>query len=83
MRRTDAAGGEYIGVLVAKCVDCIDDGGFVVLHNTAFAKVDADFTEAAGEVIQVGVGGAAGEDFVTDDQNCCCGIGHGGAFFFV
>ena len=68
MRRPDAAGGEDVIVGDAQRVERRDDRVLVVGDHAHFLQIDADGGEIIGDVADVLVLGAAGEDFVADDQ---------------
>ena len=69
MRRADAAGGEEIVELGAQLVDGGDDRVGDVGDDARLAQGHADLVEADGDVVEVGVLRAAGEDLVADDQD--------------
>ena len=70
MRRPDAAGGEDVVVASAQCVDGRDDLVLLVGHDANLLQVDADRRHDVGEMPDVPVLGAAGQDFVADDDHC-------------
>ena len=74
MRRADAAGGEDMGELRPAFVDRGDDGLRHVGDDPGLAQRDADLAQPGGEVLQVGVAGAAREDLVADDQQAGGGV---------
>ena len=69
MRRADAAGGEDVVVAVAQRVDGGDDLVLLVGDDADFLQVDADRRHDVGEVADVPVLGAAGKNFVADDDH--------------
>src|SRR6185295_4022041 len=64
----DAAGGEDVVVSAAEGVHRRYDLVLHVRHDAHFAKIDPDGGKALGEVADVLVLGAAGEDLIADDQ---------------
>ena len=73
--RADAAGGEQIGVALAQGVDRGDDLGLDVRHDPDLPQVDPDTGQVLGDVADVLVLGAPGQDLVADDEE---GGGDGG-----
>ena len=69
MRRPDAAGGEHIGVAAAQRVERRDDLVLLVRHHPHLLQVDADIGEVLGDVADVLVLGAPGQDLVADDED--------------
>src|SRR6185312_251934 len=69
MRRADAAGGEDVGVAGANGIYRGGDFVFLVGDDAHLFQVDPDRRHDIGEVADVLVLGAAGEDFVADDQH--------------
>ncbi len=69
MRRTDAAGGEDVGIAGANRVDRRDDLVLLVRNDAHFLQIDADRRHHVGEVADVLVLGPAGKDFVADDEH--------------
>ena len=69
MGRADAAGGEHVGVARAQRVERGDDLGLFVGHDADFLEVDADVGEIFGDVADILVLGASGQDLVADDEN--------------
>ena len=67
MGRADAAGGQHIVVAGAKGVQRVDDLGLDVADHPRLGQVDPVGGEVFGDVVQVGVLGAAGQDLVADD----------------
>ena len=67
--RADAAGGEDVGVARAQRVDRVDDLVLVVGDDAHFLQVDADGGQVVGDVADVLVLGAPGQDLVADDEN--------------
>jgi hypothetical protein len=66
--RADAAGGEDIIVARPQSVDGGDDLGLVVGDDARFLQADAGQIQLFGQIGQIGVLGAAGQDFVADDE---------------
>ena len=66
--RADAAGGEDVGVAVAQRVERVDDRRFLVADHADLHQVDADRGQIFGDVADVLVLGAPGQDFVADHQ---------------
>src|SRR5439155_16544234 len=75
--RANAAGGEHIGVAMPERVQRGDDLDLDVGHHTHLFHVDADVGQILGDIADVLVLGAPGQDLVADDQN---GGGNDGAF---
>ena len=73
MGRADAAGGEDIGVAGAQGVQRGHDLVLDIGHDARFLQVDAQRAQELGDIVGVGVLGAAGQDLVADDQH---GGGH-------
>ena len=69
MGRADAAGGEDIVVARAQRVERGDDLVLDVGHDARLAQIDADVGEIFGDIADVAVLGAAGQDLVADDEN--------------
>src|SRR5581483_1909412 len=67
--RTDAPGGEDVGVTAAQRIHGLDDGRFIVGDDADFLQVDADAGQVAGQIADVLVFGASGENFVADDDH--------------
>ena len=67
--RADAAGGEDVGVAGAERVHRRDDLGLDVGHHAHLAEVDADIGQVLGDVADVLVLGAPGQDLVADDED--------------
>ena len=68
MGRTDAAGGEHIGVARAQRVERGDDLALLVADDAHFRQVDAERGQVFGDVADVLVLGPPGEDLVPDHQ---------------
>ena len=68
MGRADAAGGEDIGVAAAQRIERIDDRRLLVADHPHFHEVDAERGQIFGDVADVLVLGAAGQDLVADHQ---------------
>ena len=66
--RADAAGGEDVSVAGAQRVERGDDLRLLVGNDADFLQIDADGGELFGDIADVLVLGAAGEDLVADDQ---------------
>ena len=66
--RADAAGGEDVGVAVAQRVERRDDLVFLVGHDAHLPQVDAERGQIFGDVADVLVLGAPGQDLVADHQ---------------
>src|SRR5262249_61845919 len=64
----DAAGGEPGGVAVVQRVERLDDHRLVVGDDALLLQVDADIGEILGDVADVLVLGAPGQDLVADDE---------------
>ncbi len=79
VRRTDAAGGEQIGVALAQRIHRGDDVGLDVGDHPHLHEPDAELGQLAGQVRQVGVGGAARQDLVANDHD---GSGNGSSLRF-
>ena len=79
VRRADAAGGEEVGVPRPERVDRFDDLALLVRHDPDLAQIDADIGQMLGDVADVLVLGAPGEDFVADDEKGGGDRGSGGA----
>ena len=79
--RADAAGREEIVVARAQRVERGDDLLLDVGHDARLAHLDADAGQIFGDIADVAVLGAAGEDFVADDENGGGDglVGHGNA----
>ena len=73
MGRTDAAGGENIGVAGAQGVQRRDDLVLDIAHHAGFLQIDAQRAQETGDGIGIGVLGATGQDFVADDEDGGCG----------
>ncbi len=69
MRRADAAGGEDIVIARTQRVDGGDDVVLVVRDDPHFLEVDADGGHDVGEVVDVPVLGATGENLIANDQH--------------
>ena len=67
--RADAAGGEHVVVAAAQRVERGDDLRLVVGDDAHLLEIDADHGQVLGDVADVLVLGAAGQDLVADDQN--------------
>ena len=65
----DPAGGDDIVVAGAQGVQGVDDLVLDVGHGTRLAQVHPVHAQIPGNVPQIGVLGAAGQDLVTDDQH--------------
>ncbi len=74
--RADAAGGEDVVVGGAQLVDRGHDRGLPVADHPDLAQVDPDAGERGRQHLDVRLPGAAGEDLVTDDEECSGGVGH-------
>ncbi len=71
MGRADPAGGEDIVVLRPHGVDGIDDLVLNVGHHARFGEADAGLVvQLGGDIGEVGVLNATGQDFVADDDQC-------------
>ena len=85
VRRADAAGGEDVVELLAHLVHGGDDRRLDVGDDPAFRDPDAEQAELGGEVLDVGVLGAAAQDLVADDEDAggdgLCRLGHCHAHF--
>ena len=66
--RTDAAGGEHVGVAGAQRVERGDDLRLLVGDDAHLVQVDADAGQVFGDVADVLVLGPAGQDLVADHQ---------------
>ena len=66
--RPDAAGGEDVGVALPQRVERIDDRRLVVADHADLLEIDPDRGQVLGDVADVLVLGAAGQDFVADHQ---------------
>ena len=69
MGRTDAAGGEHIGVARPERIHGGDDLGLDVGDAARFAEVDAEGAEKPRDRRYVHVLRAAGQDLVADDKH--------------
>ena len=69
MRRADAAGREKIIVALAKRIDRRDNLGRDVGDDPRFPQIDAKLGEITGEIGDVLVLRAAGQDLVADDES--------------
>ena len=69
MGRSDAAGGEDVGVAVAERVHRRDDLVLDIGDHPHLADIDADIGQVLGDVADVLVLGPPGKDFVADDEN--------------
>jgi hypothetical protein len=67
--RPDAAGGEYVGVTDAQRIERLDNRILIVGDDADFPKVDADRRQVFGNVADVSVLGASGQDLVADHQD--------------
>jgi len=76
MGGSDAAGGENEIIARPERVQGRHDLAFVIPHHPHFLKVDAEAGELAGDIIAVGVLGAARQDFVADHQHRRGGNSH-------
>ncbi len=72
--RADAAGGEHVGELLPDLVHRRDDRFGDVGDDADLAQGDPEIAQFGGEKADVGVLGAAGEDFVADDQHAGGGV---------
>ena len=66
--RADAAGGEDVGVAVAQRVERIDDRRLLVADHAHLPEVDAERGQVLGDIADVLVLGAPGQDLVADHQ---------------
>ena len=81
MGRPDAPGGDHVIEPGAAVVDRGDDGVLDVRYDPCLAQAHAELVQADGEKRQIGVLGAAGQDFIADHDQAggdFCG-GHGGS----
>ena len=69
VRRPDAAGGEHICVFRAQGVERFDDLRSIVGDHPHFLEIDADRGEVVGDVADVLVLGAPGQNLVADHQH--------------
>ena len=69
MGRPDAAGREDVVVARAQRVQRRDDLLLDIRNDARLADFDADLREIFGDIADVAVLGAAGEDFVADHEN--------------
>jgi hypothetical protein len=67
--RADAAGGEDVGVTMAQCVERGDDLLLDIGNHPDLPHVDADIGQILGDIADVLVLGAPGQDFIADHQN--------------
>ena len=79
MRGADAAGGEDIGVARPQRIHRRHDLLLHVRHDAGFLEVDAERRQVVREKPEVLVLGAAGEDFIADQEDGGCRLwgGHG------
>ena len=68
MGRADAAGREHVSVARAQRVERGDDLRLFVGDDAHFLQIDADIGEILGDVADVLVLGAPGQNLVADDQ---------------
>ena len=68
MGRADAAGGEHVGVARTQRVERSDDLRLFVGDHAHFLEIDADAGEILGDVADVLVLGASGQNLVADDE---------------
>ena len=73
MGRPDAAGREHVVVTRPQRVDGGDDLVLDVGDDARLPHVDADLGQIFGDIAEVAVLGAAGEDFIADHE-------HGGGY---
>ena len=66
--RADAAGGEHVVVAAAQRVERGDDLRLLVGDDAHLLEIDADHGQVFGDVADVLVLGAAGQDLVADDE---------------
>ena len=76
MGGADAARSEHLVVSTPKRVDRPDDRCGVIGDNPHLAQVDAVLGQDSGQVVQVLVAGASGQNLIADDQDGCGGVGH-------
>ncbi len=77
VRRADAAGREQVGVARAQGIDRGDDLLLDVRHDADFPEIDADVRQVLGDVADVLVLGAPGQDLVPDhEEGGGDGLGH-------
>ena len=68
MGGADAAGGEHVGVARAQLVERGHDRRLVVGDHPDLDQVDADPGEIFGDIADILVLGAPGQDFVADHE---------------
>ena len=66
--RPDAAGGEDVGIALAQRIERLYDRAFLVADEANLPEIDAQRSEIFGDIADVLVLGAAGEDFFRDHQ---------------
>ena len=69
MRRADPAGGEHVGVCRAQVVYRLHDAFLDIRHRTRFMHLDTQGREVFGDLLQVDVAGAPGQEFIADQQH--------------
>ena len=69
MGRSDAAGGEDVGVAMAQRIQRRDDVGLVVGDDADLLEVDPDIGQVFRDKADVLVLGPPGQDLVADHQN--------------
>ena len=69
MGRSDPTGGEDVGVTIPQRIQRFHDCRFVVRNDADFLEIDPDHRQVFGDIADVLVLRAAGQDFVTDHQN--------------
>ena len=69
MRRPDAAGGEQIGIALSQRIDGLGDVILIVGNDADLLEVDTDRRHDVGEMADIAILGAAGKDFVADDEH--------------
>ncbi len=60
----------------AQRIDCRDDLVMAIADHAYFCQAHADLGQRTGQMVGVGVAGAAREDLVSDHQHGCGGLAH-------
>ena len=69
MGGADAAGGDDEIIGSAQGIEGGDDLAFHIRHHARLFQVDAAQTQEPGDIVDIGILGAAGEDFIPDHQH--------------
>ena len=69
MGGADATGGQDVVEGRSRLIDGVDDDLLDIRNHACFAHAHTAFTEYRGDVVQISVLGATGQDLVADDQH--------------